>query len=64
MELYELTVHELVEKLNKNEITPEEIIKSYSNRIDEKEDEVGAFVTRTDKEAIEKAKNIKSENNL
>jgi len=62
MELYELTVHELVEKLNKNEITPEEIIKSYSNRIDEKEDEVGAFVTRTDKEAIEQAKTVNRKN--
>ena len=37
MELYELTVHELIEKLDKNEITPEEIVKSYSKRIDEKE---------------------------
>ncbi len=53
MELYELTVHELVEKLEKNEITPEEIIKSYSKRIDEKENKINAFVTRTDKEALE-----------
>ena len=29
MELYELTVHELLEKLEKNEITPEDITKSY-----------------------------------
>ncbi len=58
MELYELTVHELIEKLDKNEITPEEIVKSYSKRIDEKENEIGAFVTRTDKEALEAAKSV------
>jgi len=57
MELYELTVHELVEKLNKNEITSEDIIKSYSKRIDEKEKDVQAFVTLTTDTALEKAKN-------
>lgn len=62
MELYELTVHELIEKLDNNEITPEEIVKSYSDRIDEKENEIGAFVTRTDKEALEKVKDISREN--
>ena len=33
MELYELTVHELLEKLKNKEITIEEITKAYSNRI-------------------------------
>jgi aspartyl-tRNA(Asn)/glutamyl-tRNA(Gln) amidotransferase subunit A len=61
MELYELTVHELIEKLDKKEITPEEIVNSYSKRIDEKESEIGAFVTRTDKEALEKAKVVNRE---
>ena len=61
MELYELTVHELIEKLDKKEITPEEIMKSYSKRIEEKEPEIAAFVTRTDKEAIESAKNVNRE---
>ena len=58
MELYELTVHELIEKLNNNEITAEEITKAYANRIDEKEKDIHAFVTVTTGEAIEKAKNI------
>lgn len=58
MNLYELTVHELIEKLNKNEITPEDITKSYIDRINEKEKDIKAFVTLTDKEALEKAKNI------
>ncbi len=58
MNLYELTVHELIEKLNKNEITPEDITKSYIDRINEKEKDINAFVTLTDKEALEKAKNV------
>ena len=58
MNLYELTVHELIEKLDKNEITPEDITKSYINRINEKERDVKAFVTLTDKEALEKAENV------
>ena len=58
MELYELTVHELIEKLDKNEITSEDIVKSYSKRIEEKEDDVQAFITITTEEALEKAKKI------
>lgn len=53
MEIYELTVHELLEKLDKKEITKEEILDSYQNRINEKEKDVQAFVTITDKEAKE-----------
>ena len=59
MELYELTVHELLKKLDNKEITLEDITKSYINRIDEKEKDVQAFVTITDKEALEKVKDIK-----
>lgn len=58
MNLYELTVHELIEKLDKKEITPKEITKSYIDRINEKEKDVKAFVTLTDKEALEKSKTI------
>ena len=58
MNLYELTVHELIEKLDKKEITPEEITKSYIDRINEKEKDVKAFVTLTDKGALEKSKKI------
>ena len=47
MELYELTVHELIEKLDKKEITSEDIIESYAKRINEKEKDVQAFVTET-----------------
>ena len=58
MELYELTVHELLEKLDKKEITPEEITKSYINRINNKEKDIQAFITITDEEALKKAKSI------
>ncbi len=62
MELYELTVHELLEKLDNKEITLEDIIKSYIDRINDKEKDVQAFVTITDKEALEKVKTIKERN--
>ena len=58
MELYELTVHELRDKLNKKEITSEDITKSYANRIKQKENSVEAFVTVLSKEAENKAKEI------
>ena len=57
MRITELTVHELIEKLDKKEITSEEIVKSYFDRIEEKEKDVQAFVTITDREkALEKAR--------
>ena len=59
MELYELTVHELLEKLDNNEISVEDITKSYVDRINDKEKDVQAFVSVLDKEALEKAKEIK-----
>lgn len=58
MELYELTVHELMDKLNKKEITSEDITKSYVSRINEKEENVEAFVTVLSEEAENKAKEI------
>ncbi len=58
MEIYELTAHELIEKLNKKEITSTQITESYLKRIEEKEKDVQAFVTVTDKNALEQAKEI------
>jgi len=52
MELYELTVHELKDKLSKKEITSADIIESYEKRIDEKEKDVQAFVSITEKEKL------------
>ena len=58
MNITELTVHELMEKLNKRELTSEEITKAYIDRINEKEKEVEAFVTLTTEEALKQAKEI------
>ena len=53
-----LTVHELIEKLDKNELTSEEIVNAYKERIDEKEQDVQAFITLDLEEAEKKAKEI------
>lgn len=56
-----LTVHELAEKLKNKELTSQQIVKDYVNRIKEKEKDVGAFVTLTTEQAINQAKNIDEE---
>ena len=58
MELYEYTVHELVEKLEKGEVTSVEITKSYFDRIKEKDPLVKAYVSTMEEEAMAKAKEI------
>ena len=57
MELTDLTVHELMEKVKSKEITIEEITKAYADRINEKESEVNAFVSTRLDEAISESKN-------
>lgn len=58
MDITELTVHELQEKLRNNELKISQIVEAYSNRIEEKEKDVQAFVTILTKEAKEKAKEL------
>ena len=58
MEITELTVHELMEKLKNKELTAIEITKAYADRIKEKEPEVNAFVTTLTDEALAKAEEI------
>ena len=58
MEITELTVHELIEKLKNKELTSTEITQSYVGRIKEKEPEVQAFVTTLEDEALKQAKEI------
>ena len=58
MNITELTVHELKEKLEKKELTSYEIIKAYIEKIEEKEKDVQAFVTTLEKDALEKAEEI------
>ena len=56
MDITELTVHELIEKKKKGELTSEKIVKAYAKRIEEKEKDVDAFITITVDEALKKAK--------
>ena len=58
MNITELTVHELQQKLQNKEITIKEIIESYCNRINEKEPEIEAFVTTYLEEAKKQAEKI------
>ena len=58
MELYEYTVHELVEKLEKGEVTSEEITRSYLDRIKEIDPKVKAYVSTLEDEAMAKAKKV------
>ncbi len=52
MEIYELTVCELLDKIEKKELTKQEILTAYQNRIEEKEKDVGAFITVTNKDVV------------
>ena len=63
MEITELTVHELKEKLASKEITIPEITKAYIKRIHEKEKDIGAFVTVLEENAMNKAKEIEEKVN-
>jgi len=63
MNITELTVHELQEKLRNKELTITEITKAYTERIQEKEPEVQAFVTTLTDEANKQAKEIEEKVN-
>ena len=58
MDITELTVHELQEKLKNKELTIKEITKAYIDRIDEKEKDIQAFVTILSKEAEKEAEEL------
>ncbi|HOZ54774.1 MAG TPA: Asp-tRNA(Asn)/Glu-tRNA(Gln) amidotransferase subunit GatA [Clostridia bacterium] len=58
MEIIDLAVHELQEKLLKKEITVEQINKEYTERMKIKEPDVQAFVSTLEEQALEKAKEI------
>ena len=63
MDITNLTVHELKEKLDKKEITISEINKAYVERIKEKEPEVNAFVTVLAEDALKKAQEVEEKVN-
>lgn len=63
MEITELTVHELQEKIKNKELTISQITKAYVDRINEKEKDVNSFITILTNEAIEKSKEIEEKVN-
>ena len=63
MNITDLTVHELKEKLDKKELTVSEITKAYVDRINEKELDVKAFVNTLTEEALAKSKEIEEKIN-
>ena len=63
MDITELTVCELQEKLKNKELSVTEITKAYTNRIEEKEKDVQAFVTTLTEEANKKAQEVEAKIN-
>ena len=60
MNITDLTVHELQEKLANKEITIKEINQAYVDRINEKEKDVEAFVTTLTEQALAKAEEVQT----
>ncbi|MBR0427924.1 MAG: Asp-tRNA(Asn)/Glu-tRNA(Gln) amidotransferase subunit GatA [Clostridia bacterium] len=60
MNITDLTVHELCEKLNNKELAITDITKAYVERIKEKEPQVEAFITTLTEEAIKQAEDIQN----
>lgn len=58
MDITELTVHELQEKLKSKELKVTDITKAYVDRINEKEKDIKAFVTTLTEEAMKQAEEI------
>ena len=58
MNITDLTVHELRDKINSKEISIKEINEAYINRIHEKEKDIDAFITILENEALNSAKQI------
>ncbi len=58
MELYQLTAHQLHDKLVNKEVTAKEITESIYNRIEEVEGDVKSYITLTKEEALEQAAQV------
>ena len=61
MNIVELTVHELQEKIKNKELTITQIVEAYIERIKEKEPKIEAFITLQLEEALNQAKKIDEE---
>lgn len=64
MQLFEMTVHELMDRLKSGEVTASEITRAYVKRISEVEDRVKAFITRTEDLALEEARSCDEKGNF
>ena len=60
MDITELTVHELQEKIKSKELTITEITKAYVDRMNEKEKDVQAFITELKDEALKQSEEIQN----
>jgi len=58
LELYDLSMYELKEKINKKEIKAVEVLENSLKRINSVEDKVQSYITLTQDIAFEKAKEI------
>ena len=58
MDITNLTVHELKDKIKSNELSIIDITKAYVEKINEKEKDVQAFITTLTQEALEQASSI------
>jgi len=56
LELYDLTIHELHEKLKKKEITSLDLTEAFLKRIDAVEGKIKAYITLTKEDAIKQAR--------
>ena len=60
MDITELTVHELQEKIKNKELTITEITKAYVDRMNDKEKDVQAFITELKDEALKQSEEIQN----
>lgn len=58
MEIVELTVHELKEKIKNKELTITKIVQAYIEKTEQKEKDIGAYITIQKEEALKRAKEI------
>ena len=56
MKIIEISAKELAERIKSKEISSEEVIKAYFERIEEAEEKVDAFITLTKEDALKSAK--------
>ena len=58
LKLYELTLHEVRDKIRQREISAKDLLDSVFGRIDTAEDSVSAYISLSKDEAYKKAKEI------